>query len=117
MSTATMKETKASMHSIERSKERVGLNRKRAGRQIELAYQRGKRATDYSRSKDREFLERKSCKDHTEAVAYNGYCYIFDTNNKVCITVFPLPSKFDKKINKASRKERRCSSQELAYEF
>lgn len=117
MSTVSMKETKASIHSIERSKERIGLNAKRAERQIELAYKRGKRAADYSRSKDREYLERKSRNNHTEAVAYNGYCYIFDLNNKVCITVFPLPNKFDKKTNKSSRRERRISAQELAYGY
>lgn len=88
----------ATDHSLKRAKERTGMNRKRAGRQVELAFERGLRSSDCSYSIDRKFLEHKSDrKKGVEAVAFNGVCYILDSINGRCITLFPLPNGFGKK--------------------
>ncbi len=85
----------ATVHSIERSKERLGLNEKRAEKTIQLAIERGKDYTDFNSSRERKYLEQ-----HTDsevyAVAYNGYCYIIN-NTGFCITVYELPEWFGKK--------------------
>lgn len=92
-------ETHVTYHSLERLKKRVGMNKKRAERQVELAYTRGKRACDCKRSRDRAYLQRKN-KVGQFAVAYNGCCWIFSEETKVCITVYELPKSFDKKVVK-----------------
>lgn len=102
--------TNVTKHSIKRAKERIGLNKKKAARQIDLAFNRGRRAADFKRTRDIAYLEKKSYVPGTEAVTYNGYCYIFDKENQVCITVFSLPRWFDKKW-KASRKEMKLACQ------
>ena len=85
----------ATIHSIERSKERLGLNERRAEKVIELAIKRGKKSVDYTTSRERKYLEK-----HTGlasyAVAYNGYCYIIN-NDGFCVTLYELPAWFGKK--------------------
>jgi hypothetical protein len=85
----------ATVHSIVRSKERLGLNERRAEKTIQLAIERGKDYTEFNSSRERKYLEQ-----HTDsevyAVAYNGYCYIIN-NTGFCITVYELPEWFGKK--------------------
>ena len=85
----------ATVHSIERGKERLGLNEKRAEKTIKLAIERGKAYNDFNSSRERKYL-----KEHTNseghALAYNGYCYII-SNTGFCITVYELPVWFGKK--------------------
>ena len=85
----------ATVHSIERSKERLGLNERRAEKTIQLAIERGKAYNDFNSSRERKYL-----KAHTNsevyALAYNGYCYII-SNTGFCITVYELPVWFGKK--------------------
>lgn len=85
----------ATIHSIERSKERLGLNERRAEKIIQLAIERGKTYNDFNSSHERKYLEQ-----HTDsevyAVAYNGYCYII-SNLGFCVTVYELPEWFGKK--------------------
>ena len=89
--------TYATTHSVERAKERMGVNEKRAVKDIQRASDRGKRADAFS-SWERDYLDRHSA-DDSLAIAYNGFCYIFDTNAKICITLFRLPEWFGKKKN------------------
>ncbi len=85
-----------SCHSYIRAKQRAGLNRKRAERMIDLARKRGIESDECSWAIDKRFLDRKS-DVYTKAVAYNGYCFIFDRNSYECVTIFPLPKCFGKK--------------------
>lgn len=82
------------IHSIERAKERIGLNEKKATKQIALALERGKAAQEF-RSMERSFLEGE-CKYGNTAIAYNNFCYIFSEDG-VCVTLYPLPIWFGKK--------------------
>ena len=85
-----------SRHSIDRAKERMGVNEKRAIRMFDLARHRGIRSSECKWSVDRRFLEVKS--DETvEAIAFNGYCFIVDRMTMNCITMFSLPKDFGKK--------------------
>lgn len=85
-------------HGEKRSKERLGLNRKKIERRAKLAFERGKRAQDCTYAKDRRYLEART-NSIAVAVAHGEYCYIFNKKNKVCITVYALPHDFDKKKN------------------
>ena len=84
----------ATVHSVERMKERAGLNERKAYKMLELAVERGKTADDFT-SWERDFLLSESKNDRT-AIAYNNYCYIMGDNG-FCITMFHLPSWFGKK--------------------
>lgn len=81
-------------HSLEKSKERLGINKKYAEKRIFDALSRGKTA-EYFSSWERSFLKKEGhygCR----AIAYNGFCYIVSPNN-TCVTLYPLPSWFGKK--------------------
>ena len=85
----------ASKHSLERAKERQKLKNQRAAeRNMDRALRNGKRAEDCS-SWERNFLLHES-HDDCVAVAYNGFCYIFNEQD-VCVTLYPLPPWFEKK--------------------
>ena len=84
----------ATLHSIERAKERMGYNEKNAHRQINRALERGKRAEDFS-SWERNYLE-SECGETTVAIAYNGFCYIV-SDTGLCLTMYELPAWFGKK--------------------
>ena len=84
----------ATVHSLDRAKERAGLNEKRAYKMIELALERGKTAENFT-SWEKEYLQRE-CKDGVIAIAYNNYCYIVNEEG-FCITLYPLPAWFGKK--------------------
>lgn len=96
-----------SKHSLDRAKEREGLNEKRARKMMDLARQRGIRSHECRWMVDKNFLESK-CNEEVEAVAYNGFCFILDRNTQNCITVFQLPKDFGKKktyYRNANRRE------------
>lgn len=80
-------------HSIERTVERTGLNRKAAIRMIENARIKGHEAREFGRM-EREFLERKSSGGR-RILIYAGYCFFFDDQD-VCITMFGVPEWFGK---------------------
>ena len=81
-------------HCIERAKERLGLNERKAIKMIELAIERGKTCDEFT-SWERNYLE-KECRDGSFPVVYNDFCYIL-SNSCICITLFPLPIWFGKK--------------------
>lgn len=81
-------------HSIERMKDRLGINERKAEKRITDAITRGSKANAFS-SWERSFLENEAHDGYT-AIAYNGYCYIVSSDN-VCITLYPLPAWFGKK--------------------
>ena len=86
--------TIASFHSVERTKERAGLNDKAAERQIARAMKNGKCAEAFT-SWERNYLENEA-HDDCFAVAYAGYCYIVNADG-FCVTMYALPSWFGKK--------------------
>ena len=83
-------------HSINRAKERAGLNRKKAEKMMDLARSRGIGFEDCKWSLDRMFLLNRT-NDVALAIAYNGYCFIFNRESADCITMYPLPKHFGKK--------------------
>ena len=103
-----------SLHSINRAKERAGLNRKKALKMMEHAKVRGITSEDCTWSIDRSFLECKSNKDAI-AVAYNGYCFILDRGTMNCITMFHLPKCFGQKKTFYKNTLKKSSRWEEAY--
>ncbi len=103
-------------HSINRAKERAGLNRKKAEKMMELARSRGIGFEDCKWSLDRMFLINRT-NEVAVALAYNGYCFIFNRDTADCITMYALPKYFGKKKtfygNSNKRNAARC---EMAYE-
>lgn len=81
-------------HCVDRMKDRLGVNERKAEKRILDAIERGSTAEAFS-SWERSFLAKEAHGDCT-ALAYNGYCYIVNAN-KVCITLYPLPAWFGKK--------------------
>lgn len=85
----------STQHGVQRAKERRSLKNSRAiEKQFILAIERGKTADDFS-SWERNYLKTKAHNDCT-AVAYNDFCYIFNSTG-ACVTLTPLPDWFGKK--------------------
>ena len=105
-----------SKHSLNRAKERTGMNRKKALKMMELAKQRGITSEDCKWSLDRNFLECRT-NDTAVAIAYNGFCFIMDRDTMNCITMYQLPKHFGKKktFYKDSYGSRQASLYEAAY--
>ena len=83
-------------HSIIRTEERAHKNNKSARRMIVLAKERGLHADEFS-SRERNYLKGKE-DNGKHALYYSGYCFIFNEEFS-CITKFPVPKWFGKKIN------------------
>ena len=101
-------------HSINRAKERAGLNKKKAEKMIELARERGIGYEECKWSLDRNFLISRTT-DTTVAIAYNGYCFIFDRETCNCITMYLLPKSFGKKKTFYQSGKRKANRYELMY--
>ena len=84
----------ASIHSVERAKERLGISEKLAEKNISRAIRKGKNADSFS-SSERTYLKKEG-RDGCTAIAYDGYCYIINKNG-FCVTVYELPAWFGKK--------------------
>lgn len=89
-----MKNKTTTAHGLERAKERMDCNEKKAIRAIEGAINHGKRANDF-KSAERDFLKKHET-DNCIAVAYNKFCYIINELG-ACVTMYALPAWFDKK--------------------
>ena len=87
---------KITEHSVERAMERLGLERKAAERFLLNGIERGKTYESYS-GKERRFLETHAKGDCLSSIAYNGYCFVV-SDDLVCLTVYPLPEWFGKKV-------------------
>lgn len=94
--TTTNQNGRNTLHSIDRAKEHAGLSRRRAEKMMELARERGIGYEECRWSVDRSYLSNRT-NDTAKAVAYNGYCFIFDRQSLNCITMYPLPKSFGKK--------------------
>lgn len=81
-------------HSIDRAKERINLNEKKALRNITIALERGNSSEHYNSTMEKTYLENRNIDGI--ALAYNNVCYIFNYQGE-CITVYPLPKWWEKK--------------------
>lgn len=86
--------TAVTKHSVDKAKERLGVNKRKAEKRIVDALTRGKTAADFS-SWERSFLEQEG-RDGCRAIAYNGFCYIASPF-ATCVTLYPLPSWFGRR--------------------
>ena len=86
--------SKSTIHSIDRAKERAGINERKAEKMITLALERGKTYEDFT-SWERNYLQNEAYGD-CKAIAFNGYCYIVNADG-FCVTLYKLPSWFGKK--------------------
>ena len=86
--------SKSTIHSIDRAKERAGINEKKAEKMISLAIERGKTSVDFT-SWERNYLQNEAY-DDCVAIAFNGFCYIVNSQG-FCVTLYKLPSWFGKK--------------------
>ena len=80
-------------HSVERTSERTGLNKKAAVRMLERAQIKGKKPSEFAK-KEREYLQHKEY-DGQKVLIYAGYCFVFNSQ-AVCVTMFPVPEWFGK---------------------
>ena len=83
-------------HSLDRAKERFGLNREKARKIIERGMERGTSTSNLKSPHQKEWLERRS-QYGCHALAYNGMCLIASNEEENCITVYELPGWFTKK--------------------
>lgn len=88
-------------HSIQRAKERLGINPKTAEHVIRNACERGKRIVDFKPGKERDWLCQR-CTDGYYAVVYNGYCFILNSQS-TCITLYETPGWFGNKARYAGK--------------
>lgn len=86
-----------SYHSIERAKERLGFNERYASSFLERGILRGSTAKELRKSPERRWLQSKTISG-CKAIAYNGVCLIVSECGN-CVTVYPLPQWFGKKIH------------------
>ena len=103
-----------SYHSIGRAKERAGLSRKKAEKMMNLARERGIGFEDCRWSLDRTFLLNRT-NEVAVALAFNGYCFIFDRETCNCITMYLLPKTFGKKKTFYQSGKRKTNRYELMY--
>ena len=104
-----------SEHSFERAKKRAGLSKKKAAKLMELAKERGKGFEECRWSKDRAYLVGRT-NNIAVALAYNGFCFIFDRETCRCITMYPLPKSFGKKKTFYNTRSKRTECEyELQY--
>ena len=81
------------LHSIERAKERIGMNRKAAEHMMKNALVRGIDKTMFTNEQKRQWLNAKESASGCKALVYNGTCFIVSPEN-VIITLYPLPGWF-----------------------
>lgn len=94
----------ATMHSIERAKERVGKNPRAAEHMMRNALERGRDKSMFSCEHKRRWLEAKENACGYKALVYNGHCYIV-TQDNVVITLYELPGWFTR-ANRYNGRER-----------
>ena len=111
---STYEYTENTYHSYVRAKERAGLGRKRAERLMELAKYRGIGYEDCKWRMDKNYLMNRT-DERSRAVAYNGYCFILDSETLECITMYSLPRHFGKKKTFFESGNRNCFEYEEAY--
>lgn len=92
---------KATRHALERTEERLEYSGKRAERLVERAWERGKRREDYENGKSKSFLSKKSG-DGVIAVFFGDSIFIFNRQEKSCITCYKAPMWFGQKKRKRS---------------
>ncbi len=80
-------------HSLKRTTERAGVNRKAAVRMIENARTRGKESSNFGNC-ERKYLQGKETEGR-RTVIYAGYCFVFNAQD-VCITMYSVPVWFGK---------------------
>ena len=82
-------------HGFVRAKERCNMKSvQKVENNVRRALERGRRSDSFS-SWERSYME-KANKANCSAVAYNGFCYIFNEFDQ-CITILNLPAWFGKK--------------------
>ena len=91
------------LHSIERAKERTGMNPRTAEHFMRNALERGKDKTMFSCGQKRQWLESKESACGFKALVYNDICLIVD--REVVITMYEVPGWF-KRSTRYNGKER-----------
>ena len=84
------------LHALQRTYERTGFNIETSERFIHNAIRRGKPADAFC-SREREYLQSKESKCGCWTAVYNTFCFIFNDVGD-CITMYPLPKWFGKKL-------------------
>ena len=92
------------MHSIERAKERIGVNRKTAEHIMRNAIERGKDKTMFSSVQKQQWLIAKENACGCKALVYNDTCFIVSQDN-IVITLYQLPNWFSQS-NRYAGKEK-----------
>lgn len=95
--------TSVTNHAVKRTKERLGLSKKLAAKNAERALAEGLRHRDTGGSLYR-YIESLYWKNRTanNVRIYCNYVYIF--HDSLLITVYPLPQRYRKTVDKLRRK-------------
>lgn len=91
----------ATAHSLERAKQRIGCNSKKAAHLFRTALTRGKTADDFS-GLERGYLREKKAHG-CDVRVFNGYVYII--NGETIVTVYRIPRWFGKTAKRRSYEE------------
>ncbi len=81
-----------SCHSIERAKERIGINARTAEHVMRNALERGKDKTDFG-WRQQNWLTAKETACGCRALIYNDYCFIVNQYDLI-VTLYKLPGWF-----------------------
>lgn len=91
------------LHSIERAKERTGMNPRTAEHFMRVAMERGKDKAMFSGEQKRRWLAAKEDACGYKAIVYNGICLIVD--RETVITLYRVPEWF-RRASRYNGKER-----------
>ena len=84
------------LHSIERARERAGMNPRAAEHFMRNALERGRDKTMFTCEKKRRWLSAKEEACGCRALAYQGCCIIRSAEGR-CVTAYPLPPWFHRR--------------------
>lgn len=106
-----MDDIELTQHSIEKTKERIGLSKKLAEKNARRALERGLTHADCKAGLRRYIDKRFFINHNTNNVRiYHRYVYIFC--DKKLVTVFPLPNKFCDLADKLQRQKEELRDEE-----
>ena len=95
-----------SQHFLSRLNERSREHISNVNHFVSLALRKGKNFSNYHHARERGFLESKEVSG-CKALAYNGYCLIYDEKDKTLITIYKLPEWFDRAAHSRTKQQRR----------
>ena len=99
-------------HGLTRIMERADCSEKYASHLVFNALKNGREADCFC-CRERTYLKSKEY-DDCHAIVYDGFCFIFNSDNS-CVTMYPLPCWFGKKVIQVGKKKIRNKKKYFKY--